>query len=89
MIATFVGALTLVIAIWLGIQESRKPVKILGYSALALVIIQGLLGGLTVLLFLPAIVSLLHGVIAQTFLLVVILIAYLLSKEFSEKASYS
>ena len=85
MIATFVGALTLVIAIWLGIQESRKPVKILGYSALALVIIQGLLGGLTVLLFLPAIVSLLHGVIAQTFLLVVILIAYLLSKEFSEK----
>ena len=39
MIATFVGALTLVIAIWLGIQESRNPVKILGYSALALVII--------------------------------------------------
>ncbi len=85
MIATFVGALTLVLAIWLGFHELRKPVKILGYCALALVIIQGLLGGLTVLLFLPAIVSLLHGVTAQTFLLVLILIAFSLSKEFSNK----
>lgn len=84
MIATFVGALTLILAIWLGFKESRKPVKILGYTALALVIIQGLLGGLTVLFFLPTPISLLHGVMAQTFFLVVILIAYSLSSELVE-----
>lgn len=84
MIATFVGALTLILAIWLGFKETRKPVRILGYTALALVIIQGLLGGLTVLFFLPTPISLLHGVTAQTFFLVVILIAYSLSNEFVE-----
>lgn len=83
MLATVVGALTLVLAIWLGFRESRKSIKILGYTALALVIIQGLLGGLTVLFYLPTIISLLHGVIAQTFLLILIFIAFLLSKEFS------
>ena len=85
MLATFVGALTLILAIWLGYKDPRKSVKLLGYSALALVIIQGLLGGLTVLYFLPTAISLLHGVIAQTFFLVVILIAYTLSKEFGER----
>lgn len=83
MLATVVGALTLVLAIWLGFRESRKSIKILGYTALALVIIQGLLGGLTVLFFLPTIISLLHGVTAQTFLLILILITFSLSKEFS------
>lgn len=82
-LATVVGALTLVLAIWLGIKESRKSLKIIGYTALALVIIQGLLGGLTVLFYLPTTISLLHGVTAQTFLLVLIFIAFSLSKEFS------
>ena len=85
MLATFVGALTLILAIWLGYKDPRKSVKLLGYSALVLVVVQGLLGGLTVLYFLPTAISLLHGVIAQTFFLVVILIAYTLSKEFGER----
>ena len=84
MLATLVGALTLLLAIWLGQKESRKSVKLLGYSALILVVVQGLLGGLTVLYFLPTFISLLHGVIAQTFFLLVILIAFTLSKEFFE-----
>jgi len=83
MLATVVGAITMLMAIWLGFKESRKSIKILGYTALALVIIQGLLGGLTVLFYLPTIISLLHGVTAQTFLLVLILIAFSLSKEFT------
>ena len=85
MLATFVGALTLILAIWLGYKDPRKSVKLLGYTALVLVVVQGLLGGLTVLYFLPTHISLLHGVIAQTFFLVVILIAYTLSKEFGER----
>ncbi|HJM46893.1 MAG TPA: COX15/CtaA family protein [Candidatus Marinimicrobia bacterium] len=85
MLATLVGALTLILGIWLGHKESRNSVKLLGFTALVLVIVQGLLGGLTVLYFLPTPISLLHGVIAQTFFLVVILIAYTLSKEFCER----
>ena len=85
LLATFVGALTLLLAIWLGYKDPRKSVKLLGYTALVLVVVQGLLGGLTVLYFLPTPISLLHGVIAQTFFLVVILIAYTLSKEFGER----
>ena len=82
MLATLVGALTLLLAIWLGYRESRKSVKLLGYTALILIIVQGVLGGLTVIYFLPTLISLLHGVIAQTFFLLVILIAYTLSKDF-------
>ncbi len=67
MLATLVGALTLILGIWLGHKESRNSVKLLGFTALVLVIVQGLLGGLTVLYFLPTPISLLHGVIAQTF----------------------
>ena len=66
LLATFVGALTLLLAIWLGYKDPRKSVKLLGYTALVLVVVQGLLGGLTVLYFLPTPISLLHGVIAQT-----------------------
>ncbi|MFQ6677013.1 MAG: heme A synthase [Fidelibacterota bacterium] len=89
MLATFLGALTLIMAFWLGLKEKRKPVKLLGYTALVLVIVQGLLGGLTVLFFLPVSISLLHGVVAQTFFLVVILIAFSQSKEFHQgKRSY-
>ena len=67
MLATLVGALTLILGIWLVHKESRKSVKLLGVTALVLVIVQGLLGGLTVLYFLPTFISLLHGIIAQTF----------------------
>ncbi len=84
MLATIVGAMTLGLAIWLGLVEKRNNVKKLGYVALILVIIQGLLGGLTVMFFLPTAISMIHGITAQTFFLVVILIAFSLSKELSK-----
>ena len=83
MLATIVGAMTLGLAIWLGLIEKRNNVKKLGYFALILVIIQGLLGGLTVMFFLPTAISMIHGITAQTFLLVIILIAFALSREYS------
>ena len=89
MLATIVGAMTLGLAIWLGLIEKRNNVKKLGYFALILVIIQGLLGGLTVMFFLPTAISMIHGITAQTFLLVIILIAYSLSIEFSNKNNIS
>ena len=87
MLATIVGAMTLGLSIWLSFSETRVNVKKLGYVSLILVITQGLLGGLTVMFFLPTAISMIHGITAQTFFLVIILIAYSLSKEFSDRNS--
>lgn len=81
MVATCVGLFTLCLAIWLGLKEQRKWIKVLGFSALFAVIAQGVLGGITVLYFLPTPVSVAHGVLAQTFFILTIVIAYSLSLE--------
>ena len=85
--ATFVGILTVILAVWIGFTEKRNWLRKLGYIAFCLVTIQGLFGGFTVLYFLPTSISMIHGVIAQTFLLVLILITYCLSNEFFKEAS--
>ena len=80
--ASFVGMLTIILAGWIRFVEKRKWVKKLGYLALGLVILQGIFGGITVLFFLPTMISMMHGIIAQSFLLILILIAFSLSAEY-------
>ena len=80
MIASLVGLFTLCLAIWISIKEQRIWVRKLTWCALGAVIIQGLLGGITVLFFLPTPVSVAHGVLAQTFFVMTIVIAYSQSK---------
>ncbi|MBI2828353.1 MAG: heme A synthase [Acidobacteria bacterium] len=65
LIATFVGLLIVVLAIWLWRAEPRRWVRRLGYIALAAVITQGILGGITVLWFLPDAISIAHAGLAQ------------------------
>ena len=65
LIASFVGLLIVVLAIWLWTAEPRRWVRRLGYIALAAVIIQGILGGITVLWFLPDAISIAHAGLAQ------------------------
>lgn len=81
LVASGVGVLTIGLALLTLFLESRRWVKALAMGALGLVIVQGLLGGLTVLLRLPDSVSIAHGMLGQTFLLVVIGCAYALSDE--------
>ena len=81
MIATIVGLMTLILAFTIYYTDHRLWLKKTAFFALGLVIIQGLFGGLTVLLFLPTPVSVIHALLAQTFLMVTILISYGLSKE--------
>src|SRR3979490_2847180 len=45
MVATTVGLLTIGLAIWLTRAERRRWLRILGWIALAAVIVQGVLGG--------------------------------------------
>jgi len=65
LIASMVGLLIVVLAVWLWKAESRNWVRRLGYIAVAAVITQGILGGITVLWFLPDPISIAHAGLAQ------------------------
>jgi cytochrome c oxidase assembly protein subunit 15 len=67
MIASTVGFLTIVLAAWLWAAEPRRWLRWLGVFALVSVIVQGVLGGITVLYLLPAPVSIGHAGLAQIF----------------------
>lgn len=79
MVATTVGILTVALTIWLARSEPRAWVRRLGYAALAAVVAQGVLGGLTVLLLLPTAVSVAHACLAQTFFCLVVTLAVVTS----------
>jgi len=74
-VATLVGLLTIGLAIWLGRSELRRWVRRLGYFALATVVAQGILGGITVKFFLPIPVSVAHATLGQLFFGLVVSIA--------------
>jgi len=85
-IATIVGILTIVLNILLWRLETRAWVRRLGLIALFAVIIQGLLGGMTVLLSLPPVVSVAHACLAQTFFCLVISLAVVTAPGWMEKS---
>jgi len=72
LIASLVGLMTVVFSGWLWWAEDRIWVKWLGVGALALVIFQGIMGGVTVLYLLPKAVSVTHALLAQLFFLLTI-----------------
>jgi cytochrome c oxidase assembly protein subunit 15 len=80
LIASTVGFLTILLAIWLWFGDRRRWMRALGVAALAAVILQGLLGGLTVMFFLPAPVSIAHAGLAEIFFCLTIAIALFTSK---------
>jgi heme a synthase len=80
MFAEFIGLLIIVMAVWTQRVEQRKWMKALGWIALAAVIGQGVLGGITVRLLLPWAISTAHATLAQTIFCVVIAMALFTSK---------
>jgi len=84
MVAAGVGFLTVILAVWLWRRESRRWVRRLGLLALVAVILQGLLGGLTVLLSLPPVVSIFHACLAQFFFCLTVTIAVVTSANWKE-----
>jgi len=75
MVATTVGLLTIGLAIWIARVERRRWMKQLAWTALAAVVAQGLLGGMTVLFLLPKPVSISHACHAQLFFSTTVAIA--------------
>ena len=74
LIASTVGFLTIILAIWLWRTEDRPAVKTLGLIAVAGVILQGILGGLRVTMLKDQI-GIFHACLAQAFLGLIVLIA--------------
>ena len=81
LIASTVGFFTILLAAWLWRSDPRRWMKRLGVAALGAVILQGLLGGLTVLLFLPTAVSTAHAGLAEIFFCMTVAIALFTSKD--------
>jgi len=75
LIASSVGFLTIIMAAWLWLAEPRRWLRWFGVAALGAVVAQGILGGITVLFFLPAVVSTAHAGLAEVFFCMTVAIA--------------
>src|SRR5438445_11253427 len=75
LVATLVGCLTLVLTLWIAIAEPRPAVRASGLVALFAVVLQGVLGGVTVLYKLPLAVSVTHACLAQAFFCLTVTLA--------------
>ena len=78
LVASFVGLFTMILAIWLWFSEPRKWVCRLGLGSFVLVVAQGILGGLRVTEINPNL-GLIHGAVAQLFLILICGIALVTS----------
>ena len=67
MIAGTVGILTLLLAAWVWLRESRRWVRSLAGAAVLAVVAQAALGGITVLFYLPTVISVSHATLGQIF----------------------
>ena len=85
MIAQAAGLMTIILAIWTWRAEKRRWMRILGWSALGTVIAQGVLGGLTVLFFLPPPISSAHAALAQTFFCIAVAMAVFTGQKWVEE----
>lgn len=85
MVATSVGLLTIGLVILLFWKEQRRWVRRLGLIALFGVVVQGLLGGLTVKLMLPLAVSTAHATLAQLFFCTTVALAVFTSKSWTSQ----
>jgi cytochrome c oxidase assembly protein subunit 15 len=79
LLASFVGSLTVLLTIWMWLKEPRRWVRWLTTAALGAVVLQGVLGGLTVIFLLPPWISTLHACLAQTFFCTIIALAVVTS----------
>jgi cytochrome c oxidase assembly protein subunit 15 len=79
LIAGTVAVMTVLLSVWLHRRESRRWVRRLSLVAIAAVLSQALLGGITVLFYLPTPVSVSHAGLAQIFLCLVVTMAVVTS----------
>jgi cytochrome c oxidase assembly protein subunit 15 len=87
LIASTVGGLTIIMVVWLWVGERRRWLRWFAVAALGVVIAQGILGGITVLYFLPAAVSIAHAGLAEIVFCMTVAIALFVSRGWNELSS--
>ncbi|MFQ5960841.1 MAG: heme A synthase [Candidatus Methylomirabilales bacterium] len=80
LIGAGIGLLTVTLALWLWIADPRGWLRWLGVVALALVIVQGVLGGLRVV-WLDRTLAIVHAALAQAFFALIASVAFFTSRE--------
>src|SRR6478752_366854 len=85
MIAEGVGLLTIIVAIWTWRVDQRRWMRGLTIGAVAGVVFQGVLGGLTVLNFLPPAISTSHATVGQTMFCMLAVIAVFTSRSWLDE----
>lgn len=78
-IATIMGMMTIALAVWLQLTDERRWVRRLGWTALGLVILQGVIGGVGVLLLQPWWWSVPHALGSQIYLSTIVVLAVVVS----------
>jgi len=86
LIASGVGLLTIVLTVWLWLKETRVWLRWLGLAALALVIVQGVFGGLRVTEMMNEL-GIVHATLAQLFLVLLCAIALFTSNAWRRAAT--
>jgi len=84
LVASCVGLLTIVLALTLWLKEPRRWLRWMGLAALALVIFQGVLGGLRVVL-LQQTLAIVHAAFAQAFFALTVCLAVLTSAQWRDE----
>jgi cytochrome c oxidase assembly protein subunit 15 len=88
MVASTVGFLTIILAFWLWRADNRPWMRKLGFAALGMVILQGVLGGLTVIFLLPKAISIFHACLAELFFSLTVAIAIFTSPSWKRGPVY-
>jgi heme a synthase len=83
LVASFVGLLTIALALVFWLRERRAWLRWLGLAALALVIVQGILGGLRVI-WLQDTLAIFHAATAQAFFALTVCLAMWTSAEWQD-----
>jgi len=81
LIASTVGLVTLVLTLWIGFTEKRRAPRRVSIACLGAVVVQGILGGMTVLYKLPAPVSIFHACLGPSFFALTLVLTELLKEE--------
>ncbi len=87
MIASVVGVVTFLLTWWIHRTDPRRWVRQASLWASISVLVQGVFGGVTVLLYLPAWASTIHGTLAQIYLGLVLLVLMATGKHWIERSA--
>ncbi len=85
MIAQVAGLMTIILAVWTWRVEKRRWLRLLSFAAVGTVVAQGVLGGITVLFYLPPAVSSAHAALAQTFFCIAVVMAVFTGQKWLEE----